>query len=406
MKNILKKSLILLIVLGIICSINNISKAVEINTNLIQSESSENQESDDPYGISTIEADNPTEVKEVKDTETKENFAYFGTDDVSIDEDVYGDTFIFTSGNATINSTLYGNVFVYSKNLTISESGEIKASLFAFSPKINIMGIIDTNIYALSDDFTFDKNAKLSYDLFVSSQNLTINGTVSRNAYCSSENMTLSDDCHINGNLSYSATSEAQINDDVISGDINYTAVSSDENEDKKTTFPQIAFDIMSYIIIVLILFMVYKLFKAKFVTDSKLFVNNIGKCALFGTIIFIAAPILFILTLLIGCLILPSILMKPALTLFVIMLLLYIILLLIACGTTIISLSRYLADKYKDKLKIKETLTTVLFIAVLALIYKLITLVPILGSIITLLLTIFGLGIWAKTILPEKNNE
>ena len=97
------------------------------------------------------------------------------------------------------------------------------------------------------------------------------------------------------------------------------------------------------------------------------------------------------------------EILSQVAITLLFILLMIYIILLLVSVSTTIISLSQALTEKFKDKLKINVTPCTILFIGLLSIIYKLITLVPILGSIVSIVLVIIGLGIWINMLIPKK---
>ena len=419
MKSILKKFLIILITFSVICSICTISKAVNetinVDTNLIQPRTTSDEEND-PYGINPIsEGDldesmliNEEEASLSDDTETasstSDNYFSFTSEDVTIDNPIFGDAFIFTSGNVTINNLIYGNLFVFANNVEISHNAEISSSLFCFSNNLTIDGYVNVNAYVVAtENFTLNESSNIYLDLFVTSNNININGIVNRNVYASCDELSISDTAHIAGTLDYTANSEATIPDGIVDGKINFAMQSvSDEKEPTKAL--DVVLSIISYIIFALIMFAIYKFLKPKFITSPSILKDHLALCILFGVLGILITPVVCILLLLIGEISSLSIVLSGAfLSLLFILLAVYILLLFIAPSTTIISLSNLLADKFKEKLKINSTLSIVLFICILSIIYKLISLVPVLGSIVFIALMVIGLGIWVKNILPEK---
>ena len=83
-----------------------------------------------------------------------------------------------------------------------------------------------------------------------------------------------------------------------------------------------------------------------------------------------------------------------------------YFLFMLIASASVIISISMICADKLKEKIKINDTLRTVLTIAVLCIVYRLLQLIPVIGVIVTLLVGIIGFGLLLKSLVPAKEQN
>ena len=81
-----------------------------------------------------------------------------------------------------------------------------------------------------------------------------------------------------------------------------------------------------------------------------------------------------------------------------------YFVLLLIASSVFIITLSKLLAEKLHEKFdNSSNILLTILSIAVLSIVYKILQLIPVLGVLVTFLFVIIGIGILIKNIIPTK---
>ncbi len=412
MKKTFKKSIIIAIMFILVLSISNISNAVnesvQINTNLIQPRTTDGEIA--PISIEGEAEENTENTESEEDTENIDNENYyngnyysFSTQDLTIDQDIYGDAFIFTSGNVTINSSIYGNLFVFANDVIINNSSEIISSIFSFSKTLNMNGIADTNVYAYAtNEITISESADITCDLYAASTKINIAGLIDRNVYSDSKSISISDTSQIYGDLNYTANEEISIPENIVTGNINFTKNNIQNNQDNLSV-SDVILGIISYIILVIVLYLIYKLVKIKFINNSNYIKENIVKCILFGALSLFIIPIICILLLFVGSIVMSEILSQVAITLLFILLMIYIILLLVSVSTTIISLSQALTEKFKDKLKINVTPCTILFIGLLSIIYKLITLVPILGSIVSIVLVIIGLGIWINMLIPKK---
>ena len=412
MKKTFKKSIIIAIMFILVLSISNISNAVnesvQINTNLIQPRTTDGEIA--PISIEGEAEENTENTESEEDTENIDNENYyngnyysFSTQDLTIDQDIYGDAFIFTSGNVTINSSIYGNLFVFANDVIINNSSEIISSIFSFSKTLNMNGIADTNVYAYAtNEITISESADITCDLYAASTKINIAGLIDRNVYSDSKSISISDTSQIYGDLNYTANEEISIPENIVIGNINFTKNNIQNNQDNLSV-SDVILGIISYIILVIVLYLIYKLVKIKFINNSNYIKENIVKCILFGALSLFIIPIICILLLFVGSIVMSEILSQVAITLLFILLMIYIILLLVSVSTTIISLSQALTEKFKDKLKINVTPCTILFIGLLSIIYKLITLVPILGSIVSIVLVIIGLGIWINMLIPKK---
>ena len=421
MKNMLKKSIIFLILFSLVLSICNISKAEEginIDTSLIEPRTTTDSDIN-PISADEIDSTDIDETEEIDGTEEVEgreedenieelgyhndNFYSFSSQDVTIDESIYGDAFIMTSGNVTINASIYGSLFVMANDVTISDNAEIISSVFSLSKNLTLNGIIDTNLYSIAaQKITLSESSNITCDLYATARDIEINGTISRSIFSDSYKITVSENASILGNLNYTANEEITAPREVVAGDINYKRNDATD-EEEKVTIGDTILSIISYMLLATGLYLIYKLFKLKFIKDPEFIKNNFVKCIIFGLISLIAIPIICIILVFIGALILSEIIAQLAMTLFTILLVLYIILLMLSVSTAIISLSQMIVNKFKEKITANITLVTILFICLLSIIYKLLLLVPIADSIVSIVLVVIGLGIWINQLLPNK---
>ena len=84
-----------------------------------------------------------------------------------------------------------------------------------------------------------------------------------------------------------------------------------------------------------------------------------------------------------------------------------YFVLMLIASSIVVIILSKLAVEKLQPKFeKMNNTLLTVLSIAILSIIYKIFQLIPVLGTLITFVFVVIGIGILIKSIIPTKQQK
>ena len=383
MKNILKRFSFIFILLLI--SITSISFAENGTTDTINY--------DNEVVPISIEGGQPvnTDSTQKNTTTYQKNYFYAGTDDVNLNNPILGDVFIFTAGTVNINTAISGNAFICAPSVNILENASIQASLFTTADSLNIIGNIGTNVYDASNEFSL--KGTIENDLFLASSETTINGYIYGNANVSSGNIIISDNAYIENNLNYSSNKEINIPDNVVHGKISYSLNNTKEDN---TSFDLNDFvsSLISFIILTMVIFVIGKWLKCKFVNNSPDFVKNLPKSLLYGLLGLIVTPIVCILLLIFGV----------TINLAFILMAIYFILLFIASSIVIIVLSKLISDKLHTKYeKANNTLLSILSIAILSLIYKLLQLIPTFGTIVTFAFVMVGIGILIKNIIPTK---
>ncbi len=382
MKNIFKKLLFIFILLTI--SIASISFANNETTNY------DNE-------VVPISMDGGTPVDNTSSLDiappNHENYFYAGTDDVYLSIPVEGDVFIISGGTVNIDTTVTGNAFICAPSIIISENATINASMFTVTNSLNIVGSIGVNVYNVSDDFTLDGTIK--NDLFSTSNKTNLNGSIYNCANISAENIIISEDANIEENLNYSSKETINIPNNVVKGNINYSLI--DTKQDNSFDLNDFIFSVISFIVFVIVIFIISKWLNCKFVNKYPDFVKNLPKSLLYGLLGLIVTPIVCIFLLILGI----------TINLSLVLMAIYFILLFIASSIVIIILAKLMSNKLHTKFeKANDTLLSILSIAVLSLVYKILQLIPTFGIIVTFAFVIVGIGILIKSIIPTKEQK
>ncbi len=396
MKNILRKILIIFILL--ISSISVLSLA---DNEVDNSESANyNDEiipiSDDDNEASEVDASENTTAEDETDYKTQDstskNYFYAGTEDVNITTPVKGDVFVVTSGNVTIDTDISGNAFICANTVTIGEYSLIEASLFNASNSLILSGDVGINVYNISRNFTLSGN--VDSDVFSSSAKSNLDGCISGNVNISSENITISDELSIEGDLNYSSKEQITIPENTVKGSTNFASINEDTEVSTLTKINAFLTSVLSLAVLAIVLFVIGKWLNCKFINTYPDFVKNLPKSLLYGFLALIIIPIASLILLICGV----------TINLAFILTALYLVLLLIASSVVIIVLSKLVAEKLNVKFeKANNTLLTILSIIVLSIVYKLIQLIPVLGSITIFAFLIIGIGILINNIIPNK---
>ena len=382
MKNIFKKLLFIFILLTI--SIASISFANNETTNY------DNE-------VVPISMDGGTPVDNTSSLDiappNHENYFYAGTDDVYLSIPVEGDVFIISGGTVNIDTTVTGNAFICAPSIIISENATINASMFTVTNSLNIVGSIGVNVYNVSDDFTLDGIIK--NDLFSTSNKTNLNGSIYNCANISAENIIISEDANIEENLNYSSKETINIPNNVVKGNINYSLI--DTKQDNSFDLKDFIFSVISFMIFVIVIFIISKWLNCKFVNNYPDFAQNLPKSLLYGLLGLIVTPIVCILLLILGL----------TINLSLVLMAIYFILLFIASSIVIIILAKLMSNKLHTKFeKANDTLLSILSIAVLSLVYKILQLIPTFGIIVTFAFVIVGIGILIKSTIPTKEQK
>lgn len=396
MKNILRKILIIFILLVSSISVLSLADNEVDNSESVNYNDEVIPISDDADDTSNVDASEDTTEEDETDYNTQDstskNYFYAGTEDVKITTPVEGDVFVVTSGNVTIDTDISGNAFICANTVTIGEYSLIEASLFNASNSLILSGDVGINVYNISRNFTLSGN--VDSDVFSSSAQSNLDGCISGNANISSENITISDELSIEGDLNYSSKKQVAIPENTVEGKVNFSSINTDTKVNTITKMNDFLTSVLSLAVLAIVLFVIGKWLNCKFINTYPDFVKNLPKSLLYGFLALIVIPIASLILLICGV----------TINLAFILTALYLVLLLVASSIVIVILSKLVAEKLNVKFeKANNTLLTILSIIVLSIVYKLIQLIPVLGSITIFAFLIIGIGILINNIIPNK---
>lgn len=315
---------------------------------------------------------------------------------VTIDYPVCGNIFVI-AGNVKISNQVDGNVFVLAQTVDITSDAYIYGDLFVCADTVNIKGYM-YDLYSASSELTILSNAQIFRDITAVADTVNLSGAITRNAKLSFDTINIDEaQAFIGGNLSYNSKS-ASIPDSIVSGTVTYNETAEDDSEFiVSTTAEDYVKSAIKVLIIALIVVLILVLAIPKFTEKEYQILKNkpaqsLGYGALALFVIPIACFILF-------CTIIGII---PA----IIILLAYILLIQISSAIVAIPLSKILCKKINKESKGMVILMSILIVLAIFILEKL----PVLGSLISLVVAMYGLGIityaifHAKTEIKDKN--
>ena len=318
---------------------------------------------------------------------TKNADEYLFGDTVTVDYVVDGNLFI-CANKVYINSQIGGDAFILAKEIEIGQNGYIYSNLFALTNSLDIKGIV-------YDLFTCAKTVSISggyvyRDARVACDTLNVNGVVGRNALVNASSINFNTDSASNGliygDLKYSSKSELTIPDTVVIGETTFT---QEENNSTVPTAGEIAMSLLSVLVLIVLVWLVCNWLAPKFVAYSN---NYIGKRTLktfgIGLLAMIAIPLVSVIL----------ITLKVTSLFALIILAIYLIALVVSYIVFIISVNQYLCERFKADNMIKK----LGLLVALGIVVYLVTLIPYVGGIISILMTVFGLGVLTSYVLPN----
>lgn len=202
--------------------------------------------------------------------ETIDGPVFYAGDTITVDGRVNGT--LFTAGQSVdVNGHVDGDLFAAGEIVTIR--GEVTGNIYAAGATVSFEGKTDKDIFAAGSTVSFDKNAAsrdafvggatadlsgdISRRLFVGSESLRLLGSVGSDVYASTTSLQVRDGAKIQGNLYYESTKEADIGPEAeIAGDHQWAKMTSEnpspqvQSPSLITTLMAIAFAIASGLII------------------------------------------------------------------------------------------------------------------------------------------------------------
>lgn len=339
---------------------------------------------------------NSQEGEQAQDTTTdnslKSSDVYLFGDTITVDYIVDGNAFIFAN-KVVINSQIGGNVFVCAKEVTVEENGFVVNSLFGFAEKITVSGVV-CDLYAAAK--TVDVTGYIYRDMRTGSETLNLTGIVGRDAFVEADkiNFTASDEnsniiqgATIGNNFNYTSSEEITIPENMVKGNVDFKK-SVDVTSMKSIN--DYILDLGTFVCTVAVIWLLALWLAPKFVKNPY---NILSKKVLPVLGYGILTPIVFAFAFVI------FILLGITANIALLSLALLVMLMAISSSAFVITANGLVCSK----LKIEKTIQTFGILIISAIVYWLITLIPIVGSIISLVACIIGLGIIVYNILPLK---
>ena len=355
---------------------------------------------DNEIAVEATTTDQVNPISETQETVTiKEGDEYLFQDTVTINTPVDGNLFIMAN-TVTINTQVGGDAFIFANTLNIEENGYILNNVFACANTINVKGVV-YNIYSVGDTLTID--GFVYRDVRSICNTLNINSMIGRNVFanCSSINFKEKPDTEdtpsiasygtIQGDLNYFSDEEITIPEDSVAGETHFSQLQNNTTFDISNYMYSLGAILVSAIIIWLIGLWI----------SPKLLHNTSHPITLRKALQIIGLGILvpIIITLLSFIILLIPITSQLTILLLCVLAVLFFI----STSVAIIDINTMICNK----LKITQNLYKLGFLIVTTIIFWLLTLIPYVGIVISLISIIWGIGTISYNILiKEKSDE
>lgn len=335
--------------------------------------------------------ENATSNVQAQEDSYKKSDVYLTGDNVTVDYIVDGNLFVMAD-TVTINSQIGGDAFILAKKLIINEDGYIFSNLFTIAESVETKGVV-YDVYALTKNFTIS-GGYVYRDLKVCGETLNINGIVGRNAFvnCPNINFNTNDDNKgiIYGDLNYSSNSEISIPENVVSGNVNYSASKTSTENSTRSIIANYILDLGAFIAFVLVIWLICLALAPKFLASTN---KHVGKKSLNifgkGLLTLIVTPII--------CIILIFLRLTSGFSLF--LLALYVLAIILSKSLFTITANNYVCSK----LNVNKNTGIFGMLIVSGIVIWVITKLPYIGGLVSFIIAVLGLGILVASILPER---
>lgn len=380
----LKSKLLVALVLIIACT-TTIVYAEGEDTNSLTTETSEGE-----AVVTSSEGEtavtNSEEETSVDTSNIKEGDLYISEDSVTIDYPVSGNIYVMAK-DVTIDNAVDGNVFVMAQKVTIGSKAYIYSDLFVLGDEVSINGYV-YDLYACANKLDLTSSAYIIRDISASAKTVNLAGFIRRNANLSFDTINVDEDTAvIKGNLNYTSSSKS-VPESMVYGEVNFAEKAK---QDTTSSTKDYLGDIIKILVVSLVVILIIVLATPKFAkTEQAILTHKVGATAGYGALALIAIPIacLILFITIIG--ILPSIAILVAYIFF---------LLKVSYAIIAIPIAKLICDKMKKDSKAITILISMALVVVLWALEQ----IPFIGGLVSLAISIFGLGILTYAIFHPK---
>lgn len=369
----------------IILLITTISLVLLLGTKVFGTEPEDGTNLISDIGEPTVPNENENSQTNTDEEEVHEGDLYIGSTKTNyvMDKLVDGNAFIFGQ-NVKITGKVNGSVFILaSGNVEIDKDAYIACQLFVFADDVTINGMA-LDVYAAGQTLELGESALIYRDMKATFDKIKLAGNIGRDVSLYSENITAPEEgLNIYGDLKYEAKSKI-VNEDKIQmgGKITYTPM-KEKTKGAADIIINGIFGALGTIIFDVLLYIALIFIAPKFIEKSKEYVSTKGLLAFaIGLAFLVIVPIIAFLLLLTGFL--------GGLGVF--MLFVYAAVLMINAFVFSIIANEFIASKLNIEDKLKKGFLLVPVSLVLWLIRK----IPVIGSLISIIVCLCGIGVVA----------
>ena len=316
---------------------------------------------------------------------------YLTDDTIELTQNVEGNAFLFGK-EVTVSSQIDGNLVIMADTVNITDDAYIDASVFVLAKTIQF-DTLSSHLYAVCNELNISSDHGVYKDLYVLAKKVSMHGTVGRDAYIYADELSLSGNNSagvIKGDLTYSLPEDIEFPEGSIVGEKNYS-----KKAEMKTAldFHEILLHFVNAIFAASLIYLILKFFLAKGLQkSSSCLATKFGKVFLTGLISLIVIPIVSVLLLF----------SKVGFVLGVILLAIYMLMLAIAPYFLSAILGRRMANNKTQTKVIVEYLITI----AIALVISAVSIIPYIGLIVGLFISILGLGVIIYNIFFDSNKK
>ena len=360
------------------------------DSNAVTTQNNETENTVSPSNeATTISKDETENSSATNSQDIHEGDLYLSGNEVTMDKLVNGNVYIFAN-NVTIKGQIAGNLIIAANTVTLEET-YIQASAYIVAKEVKFNAVA-SDLYTACQTLTIDNKAGVYRDLNVSASKITLTGIIGRNANIGCNNLILtngSNTAQIYGNLTHYSSQKIEIPEGAVTGNYDFKEVVKQTSE---TNFSDYIFSLLSFLVTIILIWGVIKLFASKFYDNSLgLASNKIVKIISIGVAWLILLPIASIILLCTGI----------GISAFLLLLGIYLLTLFISIPITSISVGNII----NNKLNKKTTAMEFVCVIVSGMLFWVANLIPYISTIVLFASIIIGPGFMLYQLL-EKNNK
>ena len=338
--------------------------------------------------------DEPVDTSaETAEPQLIESDLYLAGETLTVSDYIDGNVYAI-AGDITVSGKIGGDLFILANNVNLTQDSYTYGNLYVCANQVTIDGIV-CDLYACCSNLSIGESGIVLRDSRTSSANFSLAGNIGRNAFAQANSISMQDSAHIYGNFDYTAKEAIVVPSGSVDGSINYSELNTKTNSaDVKDIIIAYVMDFVYALVYTLVVFGLILLVAPKF-TDKLHELTKTKWLASFGIglLVLILVPVIAVLLVFtyIGT---PLSFAIAAL---------YLLVLSITFAITAISLSKLLANKVPALAKFHNIFALI----IVTLVLWALTQIPFyVGTVVKLLITIFGLGIFILSIFKKEHKE